>query len=75
MDKQLFKLTKEKSEYAAFYWPGMLNIDRIYIIKFIYFYEKLLSFELLKNKSCYNLQSKMSWHSDFKTFTDELFPL
>ena len=58
---------KEKSEYAAFYWPGMLNIDRIY--------EKLLSFELLKNKSCYNLQSKMSWHSDFKTFTDELFPL
>ena len=37
MDKQLFKLMKEKSEYAAFYWPGMLNIDRIY--------EKLLPFE------------------------------
>ena len=29
---------------------------------------------LLKYKPRYDLQSKMSWHSDFKSFTDNLFP-
>ena len=55
----------------------MLNLDKIDISQFIYFYSEsfLLCHNLLKYKSRYNFQSKMSWHSDFKSFTGNLFVL
>ena len=45
----------------------MLNLDRIDISQFIYFYRKFLPLchKLLKYKPRYDLQSKMFWHSDF----------
>ena len=30
---------------------------------------------MFKYKQRYDLQNKMYWHSDFKSFTDKLFPL
>ena len=50
----------------------MFNLDRIDIPQYIYFYSKylLLCHKLLKYEPRYDLQSKMAWHSDFKSFTD-----
>ena len=31
--------------------------------------------KLLKHGPRYDLQNKMSWYSDFKSFTEKLFPL
>ena len=52
-------------------------LDGIDISQFIYFYNKWLLFchKLLKYKPRYDFQSKIFWHSDFESFSDNLFPL
>ena len=40
-----------------------------------FLYDNGLRHEGVKHEQCYDLKSKMSWHSDFKSFTDKLFPL
>ena len=48
----------------------MFSLDSIGVSQFIYFYSKwlLLCHKLLKYEPCYDLQSKMFWHSGFKIF-------
>ena len=48
----------------------VFSLDRIGVSQFIYFYSKwlLLCHKLLKYEPCYDLQSKMFWHSGFKIF-------
>ena len=42
---------------------------------FLWWITSTLRHKFLKSKQRYDLQNKMSWHSDFKSFTDKLFPL